>query len=513
MAENMESGNYSPIIRSQLPWYRLGTDFRTALREKKMADAAVMFMLILYYTATTNTPPDIPKPLTTMDNFDARSKYLHEHIRVWDLSLVWRTEPWWIDLTTKNPYFFVHASKEDETKICYFESAERFLIGRSTRLKPGRFLSRFIPSIPTLKDWAVQQANYAQYQRGVLDFVEHDDAGNWQRVYKNGPHSCMVNSSAIRVYTHTRSVLRLAYWTQNGKIQARCIVREDTKKWIRCYPDPEGDAYGYALRAALSDQGYKPGNLEGVLLAIESFDDDKYEYTCPYIDFGTSDSMNADLKFIKGEHYLELSENYNWSAQNTSGYIRLIADKDNNDADDDDDDNNYQNCDECSSRYHEDDLIYSSRYELIYCHDCHDQLMVRAYTSNTDMNLREYVLKEDTIRVDGRYYYNHINVLSGHDIEYCESCSNPHNMADLYTVYEGFACADCCIELSTAFKGHEYALIENTKSCFGAVLHIDDEPTEEEEKEEDDTEIDPSESATIWLKSISHPEEELYETA
>ena len=83
----------------------------------------------------------------------------------------------------------------------------------------------------------------------TLNFIESNDADGFERVYNNcTANSCMKGESAVRVYAHEKSVIRLAYLTNGAnEIIARSIVREDRKQYIRTYPETNGTNEGRHL--------------------------------------------------------------------------------------------------------------------------------------------------------------------------------------------------------------------------------------------------------------------------
>lgn len=181
----------------------------------------------------------------------------------------------------------------------------------------------------------------------------------WYDAYKNGPHSCMTDfafdRSPVRCYATTShdlpdNGLRLfisytgELFGDNFKVQARAIVNEECKTYVR--------AYGKASDAILRAAGYKLDSdcLEGALLARIPHPSRTGAVLMPYLD-GNSDNVeeNSDSSFIIDEHG-------DLAAQDPDGYIYVEA---------------RCRCSDCGEHFHEDDAQYTA-YGAAICPDCAD---------------------------------------------------------------------------------------------------------------------------------------------
>lgn len=179
----------------------------------------------------------------------------------------------------------------------------------------------------------------------------------WYDAYKHGPDSCMTDfafdRSPVRCYATTShdlpdNGLRLfisyigELFGDNFKVQARAIVNEECKTYVR--------AYGKAADAILRAAGYGLDYycLDGALLA-------RIEHPCrtdavlmPYLD-GNSDHVekHSDNSFI-------IDRCGDLEAQDSDGYIYVQG--------------RYE-CSDCGEHFHEDDVQYTAGGEPI-CPDC-----------------------------------------------------------------------------------------------------------------------------------------------
>lgn len=190
----------------------------------------------------------------------------------------------WTDLEPIVDHF-AHVSTEDGTKIAFTEDDTKGQVDRQTRMKPGRYLAKFYPHLsqPDIQAMAV-----ALDKAIGVRFVETAD--DMERVYTNGPNSCMAHSASdysshmhpVRVYA--AGDLQVAYLSAlditdaNFRASARCLVWPARKRYGRIYGDEA------RLAAALRDLGYEAGQLTGARLLKVEDENECDRYVMPYID-------------------------------------------------------------------------------------------------------------------------------------------------------------------------------------------------------------------------------------
>jgi hypothetical protein len=351
--------------------------------------------------------------------------------------VAWVDESWW----QHSPYLHLHSlhqSVENPANVAYAENLQKLKAERYTSTKAGRYLTRFFgggngePAVLTeaqIKMWAEKQA--ARACPAELKYVEHDDKAGWVKVYKDGPDSCMSGENCVSVYAHKKSVLRLAYLVQGDEIMGRCIVREDEKEYIRCYPNTNGaenQKWHTAMRNAVEGAGYTLGNLNGVLLdKVSTGSRYKERYVMPYLDMGRGgDSYVLDMGdcFRVGCDGVE--------AQNTGGYI----------------DYNPMRCDECGDSMAEDNSCYVDTEDIYVCECCYNNNFVSAlgYRGN-EVQARE----DDCVEVSGTYYLT--EYLSDNNIYRCEDSDNYYHIDDLASTSRGLINTDLAISLDEEDSG------------------------------------------------------------
>lgn len=188
---------------------------------------------------------------------------------------------------------FAHVSTEDGAKIAYTADASKGAGDIQTRVKPGKYLQQFYGAFfdaPTIARMAAQFS--LQYGESlVLQFASTAD--DIERVYENGPHSCMAHeASHFDSSVHPCSIyaagdLAVAYLERGGAITARVLCWPDKKLYGRMYGDE------VRLEDLLTEAGYACGDLDGArMLRIK----EGHGFVCPYID-GTQ-SAGDDGRFL-----------------------------------------------------------------------------------------------------------------------------------------------------------------------------------------------------------------------
>lgn len=223
----------------------------------------------------------------------------------------------WEDSLSKIPGHFAHVSKEDKSMVAFTENPEKGARDIQVRVRPGRYLKRFYPY---LSDDEIRDLVCAMTGEYDLKFAKTAD--EIQKVYENGPRSCMSHPPTeflsychpVRVYGD--SDLQLAYLTNKGgnKPKARALVWPEKKKIGRIYGDIE------RLRNMLFDAGYEQSSGDGSSLVgarIRKIMCKEHNvYVMPYID-GTQCARNYDDEYLAISH----THDAEYSANLTNGLV------------------------------------------------------------------------------------------------------------------------------------------------------------------------------------------------
>jgi hypothetical protein len=189
----------------------------------------------------------------------------------------------WTDLPTLTltAEHFAHVSTEDGARIAYTQDAAKGAGDIQTRVKPGRYLAQFYGDVfdaPTIARMAAE----FDTQHGeslVLQFADTED--EIERVYLEGPSSCM--SKALHYYSspvhpvriYAAGDLAVAYLVRNNEITARALCWPAKKIYGRIYGDET------RLGDLLDSASFSAGELDGArMLRIEH----RGKLVMPYID-------------------------------------------------------------------------------------------------------------------------------------------------------------------------------------------------------------------------------------
>ncbi|MFA5388106.1 MAG: hypothetical protein WC322_07035, partial [Candidatus Paceibacterota bacterium] len=248
--------------------------YRKALAAKDDA-MALLYLAEMGYNASTWVSNKITD--------DAYSALWRLQSKTRDLpNLPWENEDWYVD--SPHRARCAYPSQEAPGMVAYVESVDKLKRDIQTRVKPGRFLTKFFSDVLSEKEikmWA-ERATAASEARSTLHFVESTDPDGWEWVYESAHNfsSCMMYDHPderylseglygeyhpVRAYAYPGNGLRLAYigdpvGTPGGRVYARAIVR-DTKGYegfIRVYGDS-------SIHALLEQAGYaSTTSLKGV---------------------------------------------------------------------------------------------------------------------------------------------------------------------------------------------------------------------------------------------------------
>jgi len=306
-----------------------------------------------------------------------------------------------INFDRYNFIYSLHFSMSEPTLVAYYPTLEHMRKRKEVRLRFGKFLTNIkdeigIESESIIKNYVDAYNSILHARNGWrLDFIDSNDREGWLNIYRDDAHvnSCMSDSDSVKLYAHDRSVLRLAYLTNNDEaVIARCIVREDVKEYIRVYPAPENSTSGKWLQSLLKDKGYAHGSLEGVL--IKTYDHDEGGYHAPYIDRGNSSGCQyGSIKNIDGKLFFEIGDNGDYSLTMTNGRTQ----------EDESEDDNSTYCEWCDDYHHEDDTQYHDNLGYSVCDGCANDCGINAINPDGD---HDFIHQDDAFycESDNEYY-------------------------------------------------------------------------------------------------------------
>lgn len=204
--------------------------------------------------------------------------------------LPWHNEVWFGILDDKKELqalHFAHVSLDDVTKIAFTENEDKGERDIQTRMKPGRYLSRFYSDVLTEKEIQYYAGVFAShYDTGELHLATTREDIRW--VYENGPNSCM--SHRISDYAtngihpcevYAAGDLAIAYIKSEKRVTARAVVWPDKKIASRIYGDY------HRLSALLETVGYNlcPWDNEWYGARLLKIRAANAGYVAPYTDF------------------------------------------------------------------------------------------------------------------------------------------------------------------------------------------------------------------------------------
>ena len=359
------------------------------------------------------------------------------------------------DFAEKNPEFsralllkqvhYAHVSIKDPRLVSFTESPEKGARDIQTCIKAGKYIKRYHPGVPdaviTYFATLMNATAHIPSSKNQVKFAK--TAAQIERVYVNGPHSCMSHSSGGNYASSVHPVrayagpdLAIAYIEDlNGKPMARCVVWPDKKRYSRIYGD--GGPWTNMLRGGLEEMQYRRGPMIGArLTAIK----EELGYVCPHIDDDNEDgeiyvSPTACGKYLRivEEEECDGDAHENMSAKIQHGVAGM-----------DPDDIHY--CDYCDERI----CIPGSAY----CAECDENMVeCEACKGIGHIDSLYEIGKNDEIAIcEQCYYYNE-------DVLRCSTCNTKDLLKNLKTITikgdVGFYCEDCipveCHECGNAY--------------------------------------------------------------
>ena len=302
---------------------------------------------------------------------------------------------------TKSQDKYLHVSnKTDSLMVSFCESDEKCRRDIFTRMKFGKYLTKFHPEID---NEAVKKAVAKfEYAHGVPPDVQFGETkADFVRAINKGPgESCMAGFS-FKGHEHpavcyAAGDIKVA-WIEDGdgRITARTIINKSTKQHSRTYGD-------FAkLDKLLSDAGYekKAGALIGCRL-LKIGDENGDGYLMPYVDAGVA-AGGGDLWVTDEGDYWMLNDKSDGGIATYCGHEYGGVTEQN---DDEDDEPEYGYCDRCGDGLHDDgDYRYSEYHGQSYCRLCADnywEYAVVGVRRNNDNYTFDYVRSDDCTLVE-----------------------------------------------------------------------------------------------------------------
>jgi hypothetical protein len=249
------------------------------------------------------------------------------------------------------PDHFAHVSVENTAMVAYTPDDTKGELDIQVRMKPGRYLAKFYPSLHPDK---IRELACAVDKATEIKFAVTAD--EIEAVYLNGPNSCMAHPldeyeghiHPVRVYAG--GDLSITYLGDpETKVTARAVVWQEKKQYYRIYGDRERlkpllDAMGYA-----QVRGFKGARISKIA------NENDGGYIMPYID-GYPNSVD-----IEGDFFV-IREYGDYLASSTGGVIGK---------------DERPRCERCEERYDEEDSVevyLDDRYRVseFWCRDCAD---------------------------------------------------------------------------------------------------------------------------------------------
>lgn len=198
-------------------------------------------------------------------------------------------------------YPYMAEKETNRGLIAFTSSPEHGAHDRQQVIKPGRYLKMHRPD---LSDEEIKQiAATIDLDRSEYTLNSSREEGDFERIYTNGPSSCMsystedkwgcsyrVNGNLYhpsRVYAHPENNIAIGWIeAKDGKILARALLNTQKMLHSRIYAREYPAGMTEQMRQALRVAGfhYSDDALEGEKIQRLSLDDNCDTILCPYID-------------------------------------------------------------------------------------------------------------------------------------------------------------------------------------------------------------------------------------
>jgi hypothetical protein len=316
--------------------------------------------------------------------------------------LPWHQEGWWRGSIAFRDHY-AHVSNDDPSKIAYTPSERHGIEDRQVRVKPGRYLNKYFSNTlgpQEIQFWAGKFAG--ENEQLELKFAHTPD--EIERVYKEGPHSCMKADFSSPVHparVYGAGDLAVAYLEDEEHITARCVVWPEKLAKSTVYGD---DA---RLGTALVNAGYSSDNrfTGAKLLAIEA----SSGFVAPYIDGGYHVEYDGD--------YLILGST-GIPCNSTSGIVGAFC------------------CPRCEEYEDEDSSVYVNGAGESWCESCYEN-----YAFHCE-HCQESHPQGDEVWIEGEHEAWCEDCASD-DAFSCGKCDTWNSTDEINTVGDECWCQDC----------------------------------------------------------------------
>jgi hypothetical protein len=246
--------------------------------------------------------------------------------------VIWDNDP----RLQSHPEHYLAVSENRSEMVSYYPNEYKFLLGKRTRCRPGRYLKQFYGDV--LSDNEINkladQQRLTSLQSGMEGNVEFGLARTESEIvwaYRTGPYSCMRDFSEsdhpCRVYAAGDLAIAYLKHKHTGKVVARALCWPENHVYGRVYPTQDywdSDGFESADEARLvsdmlvkelaahefSFDGTHGCGFDGAKLqCIEKHS----EFVMPYLDYGYRVSRD-------GSHFI-MDRSGEYEADSTSGYI------------------------------------------------------------------------------------------------------------------------------------------------------------------------------------------------
>lgn len=231
--------------------------------------------------------------------------------------------------------------------VAFFQSEKHGEAGRLTKMRPGRYLTRYFGT--ALKNEEIEGLTAdVTVQAGALDVRWTQDADEIETIYVNGPRSCMSYPARdyagpchpVRVYAGPD--LAVAWLGEQDDATARAIVWPERKVYGGVYGDVS------RMRRLLEEKGFTKGSFRGARIRL--IEADCGEIVMPYLDIADEAAADEAAGVVILGHCGEVE------TSNTNGVS----------------DSNRATCDRCGDREPADEMSYIEDVGESWCEHCTD---------------------------------------------------------------------------------------------------------------------------------------------
>ena len=410
-------------------------------------------------------------------------------------------------------HHYLHISLADPTQVAYYQTVEHLMQGRETRVKPGRYLTRYFEGkydkcqIKAFTEFFLRRQAPAQVQfaRTKDEIIRVIAEGPTDSCMSNGFHSG-ANSEGRKDYgywaghVHPAAVygasgdFEVGYLEEPDgdggvRVTARVICNAKKKLMARCYGDL------VRLREAMEALGYTSEHGALVGCRLEKIRDVGGDgWIMPYVDAGTGSGGGNLYAYDNGQWWVLSSDSDN-PVNTYDGYDKrgiTLADHE------EEEEENLRECDDCGDDYHEDDMRYIDYNDHTVCEGCCDNNYTFAYGRRMRQLL---VPNEDAVycESDGEHYV--AEHASANNVFQCEVTHDWYSVDDLASTSMGLVHVSECVALDVDdSEGNSYAYKRDvTTTCDGRTIHKDDAITTEDGRvlhtDDNEDEIQPTPQA------------------